>query len=209
MSNKTLADAMRNGIDSGAFERAKGYCQRANRQAIQRVYGTKYNHLMKGSARDTAFAMLAAGVAFRATELKARGGLQVGDILFKTYLPHGHVEIYLGNNQTGGNSSTSVGRVNGALGYRTLSHFGSVDIIGRLPDPHAKPASTPVSDSEDSSIVISVSDGTTWTDTRVPTTFKGNENRAPIQQAYRLAGVPFDVARWSDNTPNIRIPNVK
>jgi hypothetical protein len=203
MSNQTLANAMQSGIDSGAFERKKGYCQRANRQAIQRVYGNRYNHLMKGSARETAFAMLAAGVAFRASELKARGGLQVGDILFKTYRPHGHVEIYLGNGRTGGNSSTSLGRVNGALGYRTLAHFGSVDIVGRLPDPHVKTTSQRALD--EGEIIVSVWDGSKWQDHRIDSIEKANTNFVGAQELLRLAKVNFDLSKWGDGTPNIRI----
>lgn len=212
MANKTLAGAMRNGIDSGKFEKAKGYCQRANRQAIQLVYNSKYNSLMKGNARDTGFAMMSAGLAFKATELKERGGLQVGDILFKTYQPFGHVEIYLGDNQTGGNSSTTVGRVNGALGYRTLAQFGTVDIIGRLPDPNEqqevarKPQITTTA--EESTVVVSVWDGAKWNDKRLPSLLKGNSNYLPVQELLRHAKVSFSLSEWGDGTPNIRIANI-
>jgi hypothetical protein len=37
------------------------------------------------------------------------------------------------------NSSTSKGRVRGALGFRTRAQWGDFDIVIRLPDPNAQP----------------------------------------------------------------------
>lgn len=51
----------------------------------------------------------------------------------------GHIGVYvghvpgLGDDLVAENSSTSIGRVSGAKGYRTLEQFGHYDLLGRLP----------------------------------------------------------------------------
>jgi hypothetical protein len=47
--------------------------------------------------------------------------------------PAGHVGIRVAGNRVAENSTTRVGRVQGAKGFRTLDQFGKVDLIVRLP----------------------------------------------------------------------------
>lgn len=144
--NLVLASTANRAIRSKNFTAIPGYCQKFERQVVQdkTAYGDyAYQSYMKGTARLTGLAFLRTRYGFPASELEARGGLQVGDILFKTTGSGGagHVGIYVGRvpgyEKLGGlvaeNSSTSIRRIQGAKGYRTLREFGAVNVYVRLP----------------------------------------------------------------------------
>lgn len=105
--------------------------------------GAKYAYLFGSSARISADNFLRSPWGWHWPADKAKiGGIRAGDILFKRFGSggYGHVGIYAGNMLVAENSSTHVGRIQGAKGYRSLAQFnrdGGVDVIGRLPDPTA------------------------------------------------------------------------
>lgn len=158
--NKSLASAAENGVHRGNFEQQKGFCGRFGRQATEVVYGEKYDEEWRGdgtnreaTAAKAAHRFLAHGLGFLYADRAAHGGLQPGDIGFKTQVApnrwgdfSGHVGILcMDLKRWSENSSTGIGRVRGALGFRTLAQWGTPDIIVRLPDPAAKiVAATPV-----------------------------------------------------------------
>lgn len=58
-----------------------------------------------------------------------------GDLLIKGAhegAPDGHIGIYVGNSNVAENSSTKIGRVSGAKGFRTLAQFGHYDGVVRV-----------------------------------------------------------------------------
>lgn len=148
--NKELAQAVEHGIDAGTFEHGKGFCLRAMRQGGEVLYGSKYDRLFRGDGtqRDATAAragvrFLKAGLGFYAHDAAEHGGLQAGDLLVKTNVAKNRWGDYSGHigclmmdlKRVGENSSTPVGRVHGALGYRTLPQFKAFDIVVRLPSP--------------------------------------------------------------------------
>lgn len=137
MSNITLATTARNALGDPDFEDADGYCQRFVRQCLEAVYGDKYADYMKSSAKLAAQAFLSNGLGTQNFRV-----LEVGDILYKTKGSggFGHVGIYLGDGKgVAENSSTPIGRVQGAKGIRTLRQFGGYQVMVRLPDPNVRP----------------------------------------------------------------------
>ena len=162
--NKSIATRAENGVYKGSFETDKGYCMRYMRQIDEAVEGTKHDEIWRGdgSARDATAAraghrFLAAGLGFLAKDLAAHGGLQPGDMPVKTKVApnrwgdfSGHIgAVCMDVKRIAENSSTSIGRVRGALGFRTLAQWGAFDIVIRLPDPADKiavpiPIATPV-----------------------------------------------------------------
>jgi hypothetical protein len=148
MNNLTLRSAAIAGITDKGYEAAPGYCERFFRQVSESVYGTTYADYYCASARETALAFLDGGQqdysAFVATSSEHP---QLGDVFFKTQGSgnFGHVGIYVGDiagigaDLVAENSSTSIGRINGAKGYRTLNQWGHIDVVVRFPDPHLSP----------------------------------------------------------------------
>lgn len=133
--NKTLAARAMLAVKDADFEDEDGYCQRFNRQIIQSVYGDKYDQFHKASAKESAEAWLAAGIGVRSSDPSK---LEEGDVVYKTTGsgPYGHVGIVTSKG-IAENSSTSIGRVRGAKGYRSVAEFGHFDVVVRLPDPKA------------------------------------------------------------------------
>lgn len=133
MANQKLADAAVAGITNPNYEEAPGYCQRFAREVIEGVYGAKYSPNFQPSAKDTAYALLAAGLAMAADEA---GTLQIGDVIYKTTTagPFGHVGIYVDQSRIAENSSTSIGRVQGAKGFRTPAQWGTPQVVFRITD---------------------------------------------------------------------------
>jgi hypothetical protein len=155
MPNQTLADAataavtdnhLTNDMPKDPGVKAPGMCSAFVRRVVRKVYGSKFDHLFGKSARVS-------GKNFQSTSFaRPYGGpasLQVGDLLFKLdgSKGFGHVGIFVGPQGVAENSSTKVGRVSGAKGYRSVQDFGKpdkIDLIVRLPDPHgAVPATSP------------------------------------------------------------------
>lgn len=144
--NRTLAQAAVDAVTDPNVEGDKGFCSKFVRQVVARVYGDRYAALFGASA-------IKSGQNFLEADLADSIGLQeslhhkpeVGDILFKLRHagPFGHVGICVAGGKVAENSSTSIGRVSGAKGFRTLLQYGAYDAIGRLPDPAVKPKARP------------------------------------------------------------------
>ena len=128
--NKELASGAIKAVTDPAFESRKGFCSRLVREVVASAYGDRYQDLFGPSALATAGDFEQAGLTVDATP-----NPDPGDILFKTSGagPFGHVGIFTGDKGVAENSSTSIGRVQGAKGYRSLAQFGPFQSIGRLP----------------------------------------------------------------------------
>ena len=129
--NARMAQEAMAAITDPAVTAEDGWCSRFVRQVTEKVYGTKFAHLFRSDAILTAY-------AFRDAQLAAVPqwrAVQPGDILFQTsgHGSHGHVAIYVGSGLVAENSSTSIGRVQGAKGFRSLKQFGEYQLVGRLP----------------------------------------------------------------------------
>lgn len=144
MSNLTLANAAIGALTRDGFESEKGYCQRFVRQVIQSSLGSKYDVYFKASAKETGLAFLKAWIGFPATELAKHGGLQEGDVLYKTEGSggFGHVGIYTSKG-VAENSSYHAKNDNDARGLRSLKQFGVFQVVVRLEDPHAPTEKVP------------------------------------------------------------------
>lgn len=126
----SLTDTAIDAVTDSQFEGRAGYCQKFVRQVVESVYGkTMYSGMMKPSARESGIAARDMGLT-----VPVNSKLMPGDILYKLYGSggYGHVGIYVNDNMIVENSSTRIGRVSGAKGYRTLGQFGKYDIIVRL-----------------------------------------------------------------------------
>jgi hypothetical protein len=132
--NSELAQAAIDGITDTRTERAPGYCSRWVRQVVEKLYPGIYDGLFAGSANETGLNFEHAGYGQPAANA---GTIQIGDILVKEFAPFGHIGIYVGEQGVAENSSTRIGRVLGAKGYRTLAQWGRPAIVVRL--PQAKP----------------------------------------------------------------------
>lgn len=137
--NRRLAEAAKAAMHDDEIVAEKGWCSKFCRQVVGKVYGEKYRDLFGATAILTGKNFQRAGYV-RPTA-KA-GAPQLGDLLFKMTGSggFGHVGIYVGGGKVAENSSTKLGRVSGAKGYRTLAQYGKYDLVGRLPEPVAKPA---------------------------------------------------------------------
>jgi|GEM_PF-5410248 len=122
--NQKLANAAKQAVYEGAFELSKGYCSRFCRQVTESVYGDKYSDLFGGSAIDT-------GERFSSANM-VTSNAEVGDFLIKMGKPFGHIGIYVGDNKVAENSSTRIGRIRGALGFRSLEQYGAYQVTGRI-----------------------------------------------------------------------------
>lgn len=131
--NIELANAAIAAITDPEVEAGKGWCSRFVRQVSEKAFGKRYAYLFGSSAKHTSELFKAAGFA---VEPDKDFKPQVGDILFKTHAgSFGHVGIYVGQGRVAENSSTRLGRVQGAKGYRTLAQYGPYDRVGRIPAP--------------------------------------------------------------------------
>ena len=109
--NEELAAAAIKAVTDPAFESRKDFCSRFVRQVVASVYGDRYRDLFGASALATADGFSQAGLS-----VEASPNPDPGDILFKTSGagPFGHVGIFVGDKGVAENSSTSIGRVQGA-----------------------------------------------------------------------------------------------
>jgi hypothetical protein len=142
-ANEPLAIAARKAVKDPAFEGKPGYCQRFVRQVMQSIYGRRYNAYYQDSARETAEEFREHGIGFKPNGDTA---YHQGDILYKETGSggFGHVGIWVGRVNDSDvplvaeNSSTRIGRVSGAKGYRTMAQFnadGGVSWVVRIPAP--------------------------------------------------------------------------
>ena len=132
--NITLALKAMSAVTDSRFEDEPKYCQRWAREVRQAALGKGYDKYDRPRARDAGMALSSGGFSVPTSELGP------GCLVFKLYRPDGHVGIYVGD--VGGqhdlvaeNSSTRIGRVRGAAGYRTLEQWGDPDLVICLPDP--------------------------------------------------------------------------
>lgn len=139
--NQAETNAAISGITDDNIEGEKGYCQKYVRQVTEGVYGTKFGNYFTSTARESGENFLAAGTGdgFQAWAGDSAPAPEPGDLLYKTHGSGnvGHVGIYVGtvggrDNLVASNSSTSIGRISGAKGYRTLDEFGHYDVLVRL-----------------------------------------------------------------------------
>jgi hypothetical protein len=129
--NPELAAQANRTIKHAGTDSTSGMCQKAVRETIQHEYGDIYDAYHKGRAEASRRAWIRGGFA-----VDPEHGSVVGDILYKAptrNVPAGHVGIRVAGNKVAENSSTSVGRVRGAYGFRTLEEFGAIKTIVRLP----------------------------------------------------------------------------
>lgn len=140
MANPKLARVAVEAVYRGSeYPTKKSNCQAFVRECVEAAHGGDVSEKIRaGSARLSAQLWRSLGWGFSASELSSQGGLQEGDVLYKTEGSggYGHAGIAVrreGRWQVAENSSTPVGRVRGALGFRTLSQFGAFQFIGRLP----------------------------------------------------------------------------
>lgn len=142
MANQKIADAAHAAMTDSDIESGRGFCSRFVRQVVSKVYGNQYRGLFGASAIDTGHNFRRVGLDASVTQ---ESQLEVGDILFKMTGSggFGHVGIYVGGSKgLASNSSTPIGRVSGAKGYRTLGQWGAWQLVGRIPGetPAADPS---------------------------------------------------------------------
>lgn len=117
-----------------------GLCQAWARRTVIAVHGSLCDPYWRASARLTGLAFRAAASAralpagVTVIDSSQARDTQIGDLLYALYLPHGHVSIRVSGNRVAENSTTSIGRVNGAVGYRPIASV-RWDMIVRLAEP--------------------------------------------------------------------------
>lgn len=144
-------------IHDPSFEGEPGYCQGFVRQCVQAAFGDKYDDSMLASATLSGRSLQSKGYT-----VENRTAVQPGDILYKYERAGrwGHVGIYVGPQEVNDttllylkglprdwyslplvveNSSTQVGRLDGAKGCRHLNagnygYWGDWDATIRLPE---------------------------------------------------------------------------
>lgn len=145
--NKVLANAVKDAIEQVPnspeeghwYPTESGRCQEFIRLVVQGRYGNKYDKYWDTSAKKTAVNFMEDGIYV--VKAKSWKDTQLGDIIYKLKGSggFGHVGIRSWDSVIGENSSTKIGRVRGALGYRTFSQFSNGFlrdelIVVRLPE---------------------------------------------------------------------------
>jgi hypothetical protein len=129
--NPELAAAAQRAMHDPQIESAKGYCSRFVRQIAEQIYGKRFRSMFGATAIATCSAFKSAGYS-----VPANSHLENGDILFKTSAGrYGHVGVFVSGEGVAENSSTRIGRIEGAKGFRSLEEFGRFNVIVRLPRP--------------------------------------------------------------------------
>lgn len=123
-----IAEQAVRAVSDQRFEDRPGWCQKWTRQVVEAVAGQRFAAMMKGSARES-------GLAAQRLGWTVTGPPRPGDLLYKITGSggFGHVGIMVQSGKIAENSSTKIGRIRGAVGYRTLAQFGPYDLIVRLP----------------------------------------------------------------------------
>lgn len=131
--NTRLRNQAVEAVTDPAFIASRGMCQAFARQVVQAVYGDEYDDYHGPSAKVSAHRWDRGG-------FRIRSAVEPGDLLYKTGGSWGHVGVYVGtvpghgNALVAENSSTSIGRVSGAKGYRSLGQYGEWQITVRIDD---------------------------------------------------------------------------
>jgi cell wall-associated NlpC family hydrolase len=125
-----LVNMTHKAMHSNRFEKAPRMCLRFVRQVVQAAGGNLAWPVPQGyNAEESRQWFVKHGYAMpEGTEPEN------GDIVFKApteKVPEGHVGIVVSDEKIGENSSTSLGRVDGAKGYRTRKQFGEILTIVR------------------------------------------------------------------------------
>ena len=128
--NQQLAQAAIDGVTDPHTESQKGFCSRWVREVVEGIYPGIYDGLFGATANATGLNFLHAGLGVPFADA---GAIQVGDILVKEFGDVGHIGIYTGPRGVAENSSTPIGRVLGAKGFRSLAQWGTPQIVVRLP----------------------------------------------------------------------------
>lgn len=123
-----IAEQAVRAVTDPRFEARPGWCQRWARQVVEAVAGQRFAAMMGPTARES-------GLAAQRLGWTVPGPPRPGDLLYRLGGSggYGHVGILVQSGKVAENSSTSVGRIRGAVGYRTLAQFGPYDLIVRLP----------------------------------------------------------------------------
>jgi hypothetical protein len=136
------AEEAQRAITAPGYTDIKNQCSKFVRQVADKSQNHLFRKYFGASANETGTNFLHSPYGWHWHERHEHGGIQPGDILVKIFKPYGHIGIYVGvirgRQLVAENSSTSIGRVAGARGYRTLSQFAGshgIDVIVRLPDP--------------------------------------------------------------------------
>jgi hypothetical protein len=112
------------------FTTAGGWCSQFVRLCAEDKFGSKWSALFGGSAATTCANFRRAGYCVDGRGVTPKDG----DILFKPAAGRfGHVGIFVAGRGVAENSTTTLGRISGAKGFRTLAQFGEARWIGRLP----------------------------------------------------------------------------
>lgn len=129
--NPVLAAIAVAAVTDRSYPLEKLWCQRFVKLIVRKFAGGRYDAYHKASAELSRQAWAKSPYA-----VDPRRGSVIGDILYKAgdaKNPDGHVGVRVPGNRVAENSSTGLGRVQGAKGYRSLEQFGKVDLIVRLP----------------------------------------------------------------------------
>lgn len=131
MSNMQLAQVALNATKAPGYIRMRGMCARFVREVCATYYGIGGfpPHVPDARAQYDWFAK-------RGYSVPVGNGSVIGDLLYKLGSDdgeHGHVGIRIAGNKVAENSSAHGGEGGDGRGVRTLSQFGQVDGIVRLP----------------------------------------------------------------------------
>lgn len=135
--NPVAQEALR-ALHAEGFPTREHLCQQWARMVVESALGGKpMGQPNPPSARTCALRLLERNLAFPAAQIAGHGGLQPGDLLYKTLGSggSGHVGVYVGPDQVAENSSYHWNKSGGtdARGIRTLAQFGAFQVVARFP----------------------------------------------------------------------------
>jgi len=123
-----IAIAALQGIRDRTLPTEPNQCSKTVRLVLTELYGAHVRELFGDSARES-YGLFASAGFIHADDISLA---QHGDIVFKPEAgKYGHVGIYVGCGLIFENSSSDIGRIRGALGFRTIEQFGGPVKIGR------------------------------------------------------------------------------
>lgn len=130
--NEPLGTAAKLAPSDPQVEYKSGFCQRAVRQLIAKLYKSRFAAFNKGASAIEA----AKNWEKSPFAVDPRRGSVVGDIMYWTqgHGPHGHVGIRVPGNKVFSNTTLSPSARN-AKCLLPLAAFGEPDLLVRLPPP--------------------------------------------------------------------------